>query len=105
MPAAEVAALGAEPSGLYEVSWRAARAAERLELVETDVAFVDCGTPADYLAANLLATGGSSAIDPSATVEPGAVVDASVVWDGEVVRSGEVLRRTIRAGGRTLLVR
>ncbi len=36
MPWADVAALAAEPSGLYEVSWRAAQADGRLEVVRHD---------------------------------------------------------------------
>ena len=49
-----------EPSGLYEVSWRALHAAGRLDLwVPPGLLAVDCGTPADYLRANLVASGGS----------------------------------------------
>ena len=40
-----------------------------MEVVRHDGPFVDCGTPAQYLAANLAASGGES------VVEPGAVVD------------------------------
>ena len=59
LPWSEVRDLEAVPSGLYEVRWRAAAARGELELVDHDGPFVDCGTPADYLAANLLASGGS----------------------------------------------
>lgn len=105
IPAAVVAGLQAVPSGLYEVSWRQAWAAGELELVTTDARFVDCGTPADYLQANLLATGGTSAIDPAATVAPGARVERSVVWAGAEVAAAEVLVDAIRAPGCTVLVR
>jgi len=53
LPAAAAARLRPEPTGLYEVVWRDAWAAGELELSPFDGVFVDCGTPADYLAANL----------------------------------------------------
>lgn len=105
LPWRAVRTLEAVPSGLYEVSWAAEEAAGRLDLVPHDGPFVDCGTPSDYLEANLAATGGASAVDPRASVGEGAVVDESVVWDGTEVRPGEHLWRTIRAGPRTILVR
>lgn len=104
LPWADVAPLVPEPSGLYEVSWRAAHAAGRIDAVAAPGPFVDCGTPARYLAANLLATGGSAAIDPSAVVRGRA--EASVVWDGAEVGPDEVLVRSIRTtAGRTVVVR
>lgn len=105
LPAAQVARFEAVPSGLYEVSWRDEQAVGRLDLVATDARFVDCGTPADYLAANLAATGGASAIDPSARVGPGASIEASVLWPGAEVAPGEVLRRAVRTPEVTVLVR
>lgn len=104
LPPADVAALPDGVSGLSVVSWRPALAAGRLEVVGTDARFVDCGTPSDYLAANLLASGGRSVIGDGATVE-GEVV-RSVVWDGAVVRPGERLVDAVRADDRvTVLVR
>lgn len=105
LPGSDVRSLEPVPSGLYEVSWRAALAVGRVELVEAAVPFVDCGTPQDYLEANLLATGGLGAIDPSATVVPGAVVERSVVWAGAVVSPGEHLVRAVRSPLGTVLVR
>jgi NDP-sugar pyrophosphorylase family protein len=105
LPAAMVARLRAEPTGLYEVLWRAEHAAGRLDLVVHPGRFVDCGTPADYLAANLAASGGASVVDPSALVGRDAVVERSVVWDHSEVRPGEHLVDAVRAGARTLLVR
>jgi N-acetyl-alpha-D-muramate 1-phosphate uridylyltransferase len=103
------------PAGLYEVVWRDAFANGELEVVSHDGVFIDCGTPLDYLRANLevVALAGDSCvaegaqIDVSATVTssvigPGARifgdVEASVVWPGQVVESGERLIRSIRAG-------
>lgn len=102
MPAADVAALAAEPSGLWEVSWRTALADGRVETVHHDGPFVDCARPADYLRANLMAAGGSS-VSPDADVA-GIVVD-SVVWAGATVAAGELLRHAIRTPQRTVLVR
>ncbi|MGE3620280.1 MAG: NDP-sugar synthase [Acidimicrobiia bacterium] len=104
MPWAEVAPLRAEPSGLYEVSWRAAAAAGRIEVVRHDGPFVDCGTPARYLAANLAAAGGASVVDPGARCE--GRVERSVVWPGASVHRAEHLVDAVRAdGGLTVLVR
>lgn len=105
LPWRSVAGLEAVPSGLYEVSWRAERAAGRLDLVTTDVPFVDCGTPADYLRANLLASGGAPVIDADAEVGPGARLERCVLWPGALVRSGERLADAVRAPGCTVLVR
>lgn len=105
LPWATIVPLAAEPSGLYEVSWRHEAAAGRLDLVTFDGTFVDCGTPADYLAANLLASGGTSVIDPGARVGEGALVIRSVVWDHSEVAPGELLVDAVRAGPVTVLVR
>lgn len=105
LPAPLVAGLEAVPSGLYEVSWRRERAAGRLDLVVTEAPFVDCGTPADYLAANLAASGGASVVDPTAHVGAGARLERSVVWAGAVVASGERLMAAVRTPTQTVLVR
>ena len=100
-----LARLEAVPSGLYEVCWRDELEAGRLDLVVLDVAFIDCGTPADYLAANLAASGGASVVDQSAAVDPSAELVRSVVWDGSVVEAGERLVDAVRTPSSTLLVR
>jgi MurNAc alpha-1-phosphate uridylyltransferase len=84
--------LPAEPTGLYELVWRD----HELDLVITEVPFIDCGTPSDYLRANLAASGGESVIGVGAVVD-GEVV-RSVVWPGGVVRRGERLVECIRVG-------
>lgn len=100
----DVAGLRAEPSGLWETSWRAALAAGRVEAVRAPPPFVDCGTPAAYLAANLAASGGAPVVGEGAVVEGDLV--RSVVWPGAVVRAGEVLIDAIRAdAGLTVLIR
>jgi NDP-sugar pyrophosphorylase family protein len=115
LPWAEARRLAPVPSGLYEVVWRGYHEAGGLDAVRHDGPFVDCGTPTDYLEANLAAavlTGGS-VVDPTATVVGagsvaghsvigvGAVVEGrvedSVLWPGAYVGPGEVLVRSVRA--------
>ncbi|MGB9377417.1 MAG: sugar phosphate nucleotidyltransferase [Mycobacteriales bacterium] len=97
LPWAYARDLPAEPSGLYEVVWQAADRSGDLEFVEHPTTFIDCGTPADYLAANLHASGGASVIGAGAVVE-GELV-RSVVWPGAVVRRAERLVDAVRAPG------
>ncbi|MBX7265991.1 NTP transferase domain-containing protein [Micromonospora sp. Llam7] len=96
---------------LVRAVWRPAEAAGRLTVVGYRGTFVDTGTPADYLAANLHAAGTGCLVDPAATVTgachrsvvgAGAVVRGavtrSVVWPGATVGAEEHLRDVIRAG-------
>ncbi len=103
------------PTGLYEVVWRDAFGRGELEVVDHDGAFIDCGTPLDYLEANLaaVALNGSTIVGAGATIARGVdisgsvigvgarinadVVD-SVVWPNQSVEPGERLIRSIRAG-------
>ncbi|MGH9274619.1 MAG: sugar phosphate nucleotidyltransferase [Acidimicrobiales bacterium] len=104
MPWPAIARLPAEPAGLYEASWRDAHADGRLDVVRHDGPFVDCGTAAQYLEANLTASGGESVVGEGASVA--GVLDRCVVWPGAVVWPGESLTRAIRAGeSTTVLVR
>lgn len=96
MPWDEVRRLPATPAGLYEVCWGARWAEGRLDLVPCTGPFFDCGTPADYLAANLAASGGESVVGEGARVD-GELV-RSVVWPGGVVHRGERLVECIRVG-------
>ena len=96
IPSREMKGLHAVRSGLYETLWRPRLEEGRLELVPSPGPFFDCGTPRDYLDANLEASGGVSVIGPRAVVE-GEVV-RSVVWPDAVVRRGERLVECIRAG-------
>jgi MurNAc alpha-1-phosphate uridylyltransferase len=99
-----VRSLAATPSGLYEVLWRAQADRGAVELVTlgevgAGAVAIDCGTPADYLWANLHASGGQSVVDPAAVVD--GVVERCVVWDGAYVGPDEHLVDVIRAGTRT----
>jgi MurNAc alpha-1-phosphate uridylyltransferase len=103
LPWTAIAGLAVTPSGLYEVLWRAAAARGELELVTLaqagagDVA-VDCGTPRDYLSANLHAGGGRSVVGAAAVVL--GAIERCVVWDGAFVGPQERLVEVIRAGTR-----
>lgn len=88
------------PSGLYELSWSRLHAEGRLDLVRADLAAVDCGTPQDYLRANLAASGGTSVVEDGAVVN-GEVV-RSVVWSGETVAAHERLVDAVRGAGVTI---
>lgn len=105
MPWRLVRDLRVVPSGLYEMMWGREAEAGRLDLVVYDGPFVDCASPADYLAANLLASAGRSSIDHGAFVARGARVERSVLWPGAVVQAGEVLDQAIRTSSRTVLIR
>lgn len=100
LPWRDVAPLQPHFSGLYVTCWRPAYDLGRVELVPYRGSFIDCGTPADYLAANLHASGGASVIGAGAVVE-GELV-RSVVWPGATVRRGERLVEAIRADGLTV---
>ena len=91
--------LEATPSGLYEVLWRGERAAGRLELVRHPGTAIDCGTPPDYLRANLHASSGCPVVGEGATVE--GELERCVVWPGAYVGPDEHLVECIRAGTRT----
>jgi len=108
-----VANLRPEPSDLVREVWRPAERDLRLEVVPHDGGYLDTGTPALYLAANLDAAGPASLVDPTATIRDpdriersvigaGAVVHGgltrSVVWPGGYVGPDEHLVDTIRAG-------
>lgn len=94
LPWSHAKTLPARPAGLYEAVWRPADARGELELVEHSGTFIDCGTPRDYLAANLHSSGGASVVGAGAVVE-GELV-RSVVWPGAVVSPGERLVDSVR---------
>ena len=100
LPWSDAKDLQPEPSGLYEVRWRDAYARGEIDLVPADGRFIDCGSPSDYLAANLVASGGESVIGDGAVVE-GEVI-RSVVWPDSRVGPGEHLIESIRAGDFTV---
>jgi N-acetyl-alpha-D-muramate 1-phosphate uridylyltransferase len=111
LPWHRVKDLRAEPAALVGTVWRPAEAAGELEVQPYHGMYLDTGTPADYLAANLDAAGDANLIAPGATVTgrcersvvgAGAVVSGdltrSVVWPGGRVAAGEHLVDAVRAG-------
>lgn len=92
--------LAAVPSGLFEVSWGELHERGRLDLVRAELDAVDCGTPADYLRANMAASGGRAVVEAGAVVE--GRLERSVVWAGERVGPHERLVDAVRAAGTTL---
>lgn len=112
LPWRYVRRLAAEPADLVRAVWRPAEAAGELELVGYGGTYVDTGTPADYLAANLHAAGAGSLVDGTATVTgrcaasvvgARAVVEGAVtrcvVWPDATVAAGEDLVAVVRAPG------
>ncbi len=99
-----IAALPDGPCGLYERVWAHHAAAGTLEVVCCDDPFVDCGTPARYLRANLHSSGGAAVVDPTAVVR--GSLERAVVWAGAEVAAGERLVDAVRtSAGQTVLVR
>jgi NDP-sugar pyrophosphorylase family protein len=97
LPADLVEGLPAGLSHLVLTIWRPAERAGRLEVKPYGFHYVDTGTPADYLAANLDAADGGSLVAPTAVVT-GSVV-SSVVGAGARV-AGSVTRCVVLPGAR-----
>ncbi|HEV7896885.1 MAG TPA: NTP transferase domain-containing protein [Planosporangium sp.] len=117
LPWSMVRTLQARPANLVRTVWRPAEAAGALTVVEYAGMFLDTGTPADYLAANLHAAGDGDLVDASAEVTgllSRAVVGTQarvegrvtrgVVWPGGYVGPDEHLVDAVRVG-RDLTVR
>ena len=96
VPAADAAALPDAFAGLHREVWWPEWTAGRLEVVEARGAAIDCGTPSDYLRANLHASGGVSVVGVGAVVR--GELERAVVWPGGVVAEGERLVEAIRVG-------
>ncbi|GAA2391267.1 hypothetical protein Cme02nite_13750 [Catellatospora methionotrophica] len=111
LPAADVAALADQPRELARTTWRPAEQAGRLDVVPLPGLYLDCGTPADYLAANLHAAGDRNLSGDGVRVTGqahgsvlgnGSQVDGAVrdcvLWPGAYVAPHEELYRVIRVG-------
>ncbi len=96
LPHPVVAALPAGPGDLVR-AWRTAEAVGLLAVVPYAGRYTDCGTPADYLAANLDAAGDDSLVAADADVT--GPIRRSVVGAGAVVR-GSLTRSVVWPGGR-----
>jgi NDP-sugar pyrophosphorylase family protein len=97
LPADLVAGLPAGPSHLVLTIWRPAQRADRLEISPYDFTYMDTGTPADYLAANLdsIPSGAGSLVAGDATVSGRA--HSSVIGSGALV-AGSVSRCVVLPG-------
>ncbi|MGK5684670.1 nucleotidyltransferase family protein [Actinoplanes sp. URMC 104] len=112
LPWRHVRGLTGEHDNLVRTVWRPAEAEGALELIDYPGLYIDTGTPADYLRANLHAANGATLADPTATVTgavTGSVIGAGaevhgdvtrcVVWPGARVEAGESLTDAVRAPG------
>lgn len=89
-------------SSLYELCWRPALERQAVELIPTTFSFIDCGTPGEVLAANLVWSKGESVFPPDSVVE-GSLCQ-SLVLPGGRIAAGERLVRAIRLpSGETIL--
>jgi NDP-sugar pyrophosphorylase family protein len=100
LPASAVAELPDAPSGLYSLVWRPAWEAGTLEFVEARGDSIDCGTPADYLRANLHVSHGESVVAPDAAVA--GSITRCVIWPGARVEADEMLVDMIRTPEHTV---
>ena len=96
IPARSALRLPDDIAALSELVWQPAWLRGELEIVEATFPCIDCGTPRDYLRANLLASGGASVIGPRAVVE--GELERVVVWPDARVGPDEQLRDCIRIG-------
>ncbi|SDO33210.1 MobA-like NTP transferase domain-containing protein [Nakamurella panacisegetis] len=94
VPAKVAAALEYSPDGLYSAVWKDAYRRGELEFVELTGRSFDCGTPAEFLTANLSASGSSSVVAPDAQVL--GDLDRCVILSGARVAAGERLVCAIR---------
>jgi MurNAc alpha-1-phosphate uridylyltransferase len=97
LPARIAARLAPVRSSLLDTAWSDA------EFVDFADTFIDCGTPRDYLAANLDSSRGASVVGAGAVVR--GRLTRSVVWPKGIVGAGEHLVDAIRTDtGVTVLV-
>ncbi|MGH3659733.1 MAG: NTP transferase domain-containing protein [Micromonosporaceae bacterium] len=96
LPPRAVRALQPRTSDLVTTVWRPAEARGALDLVPYQGTYFDCGTPANYLAANLHAAAGGTLIADDAVVNGDA--EDSVVGSGAEVH-GRLTRAVVLPGG------
>lgn len=94
VPAQTAAALEYSPAGLYASVWAPAHERGELEFVELTGTSFDCGTPAEFLVANLEASGANAVLAPDAVVL--GSLDRCVILSGARVEQDEHLVCAIR---------
>lgn len=95
MPWRIIRDLPAEVGGLYEMCWRPLIDDGAVDFVVSEAPFYDCGTPRDYHAANMAASGGKNVVGEGARVD--GVIVRTVVWTQAVVERHERLTDAVRA--------
>lgn len=94
LPAHVAAQMPDRVAGLSTLVWGPAWEAGTLETVELRGTAIDCGTPSDYLRANLHVSGGASVVGDGAVVD--GTIERCVIWPGARVERDEVLVESIR---------
>lgn len=93
MTSATIAEIGPDTEDLYRDLWKGQLSDGEVDLVPFSGLAIDAGTPANLLAANLVASGGRSVVEPGASVH--GTVEQCVVLAGADVRADEHLRLCI----------
>lgn len=101
LPAHLAAQMPDRVAGLSTLVWAPAWDAGTLETVELRGTAIDCGTPSDYLRANLHVSGGESVVGAGAVIE--GSITRCVVWPGARVERDEVLVESIRTPSHTVV--
>lgn len=96
MDRATVAQIGADTEDLYRDLWKRQLADGEVQLVPFSGLAIDAGTPANLLAANLVASGGRTVVEPGATVD--GTAEQCLVLAGAEVGAGTHLQRCIVDG-------
>lgn len=96
MPWSTVSTFEPHPSGLWKASWKAAWQRREIDFVIYDGPYFDCGTPADYLQANLVASGGENVVGEGSVVD--GRIERCVLWENSYVGPDENLSEVIRVG-------
>jgi N-acetyl-alpha-D-muramate 1-phosphate uridylyltransferase len=95
MPFDAVQALPATFCSLYAEVWKPCLQDGRADLWRSYEPFFDCGTPRDYLEANMHASGGKTVVGDGAQIRGRA--ERCVLWPHVTVAADEHLREVIRA--------
>jgi MurNAc alpha-1-phosphate uridylyltransferase len=96
MDRATLARIGPDTEDLYRDLWKGQLAEGQVRLVPFTGLAIDAGTPANLLAANLVASGGSTVVEPGATVD--GTAEQCLVLAGGEVPAGTHLQRCIVDG-------
>lgn len=99
MSRSTLAKIGPDTEDLYRDLWKRQLADGDVDLVPFTGFAIDAGTPADLLAANLVASGGTTVVEPGASVA-GTAEQCLVLAGGEVRASEHVRHCVVDANAR-----